>query len=39
MVSTLVTVAEDVKFQIEFNPKYVREYRQIGYETAGNGGF
>ena len=33
MVSTLVTVAEDVKFQIEFNPKYVREYRQIGYEN------
>ncbi len=31
--STLVTVAKDVKFQIEFNPKYVSEYRQIGYEN------
>lgn len=26
-------VAKDVKFQIEFNPKYVSEYRQIGYEN------
>lgn len=33
MVSTLVTVAEDVKFQIEFNPNYVQEYRQLGYEN------
>ncbi len=33
LISTLVTVAEDVKFQIEFNPKYVREYRQLGYEN------
>jgi Ca-activated chloride channel family protein len=33
LVSTLVTVAEDVKFQIEFNPNYVQEYRQIGYEN------
>lgn len=33
LVSTLVTVAEDVKFQIEFNPNYVRSYRQIGYES------
>lgn len=31
--STLFTVAKDVKFQIEFNPKYVAEYRQIGYEN------
>ncbi len=31
--STLFTVAKDVKFQIEFNPKYVSEYRQIGYEN------
>ncbi len=31
--STLFTVAKDVKFQIEFNPKYISEYRQIGYEN------
>lgn len=31
--STLFTVAKDVKFQIEFNPKYVAEYRQVGYEN------
>ncbi|MCR5108007.1 MAG: VWA domain-containing protein [Lachnospiraceae bacterium] len=31
--STLFTVAKDVKFQIEFNPKYVSEYRLIGYEN------
>lgn len=30
--STLVTVAKDVKAQIEFNPAEVLEYRQIGYE-------
>jgi Ca-activated chloride channel family protein len=33
LVSTLVTVAEDVKFQLEFNPRYVQSYRQIGYES------
>ena len=32
MASTLVTVAKDVKAQIEFNPENVAEYRQIGYE-------
>ena len=31
--STLFTVAKDVKFQTEFNPKYVSEYRLIGYEN------
>ncbi len=31
--STTVTVAKDVKFQIEFNPAVVSEYRQIGYEN------
>ena len=31
--STLFTVAKDAKFQIEFNPKYVSQYRQIGYEN------
>ncbi|WP_446714982.1 vWA domain-containing protein [Citrobacter sp. NCU1] len=32
MGQTLVTVAKDVKAQIEFNPQQVVEYRQIGYE-------
>ncbi|NRB38035.1 MAG: VWA domain-containing protein [Pseudomonadales bacterium] len=31
--ATLVTIAKDVKIQIEFNPDIVREYRLIGYET------
>ena len=31
--STLFTVAKDVKFQVEFNPKYVSEYRPVGYEN------
>ena len=31
--STLVTIAGDVKIQVEFNPAAVREYRLIGYET------
>ena len=30
---TLVTVAKDVKIQIEFNPKQARAYRLIGYEN------
>lgn len=29
--AALVTVAKDVKFQIEFNPKHVAGYRLIGY--------
>ena len=33
MGSTLVTVAEDVKFQVEFNPAVVAGYRLIGYEN------
>ncbi|HCI5131390.1 TPA: VWA domain-containing protein, partial [Escherichia coli] len=32
MRQTLITVAKDVKAQIEFNPARVTEYRQIGYE-------
>lgn len=32
MRQTFVTVAKDVKAQIEFNPNNVIEYRQIGYE-------
>ncbi len=30
--AALVTVAKDVKLQIEFNPKHVAAYRLIGYE-------
>lgn len=33
MMQTTVTVAKDVKFQVEFNPAEVAEYRQIGYEN------
>ncbi|WP_294243272.1 VWA domain-containing protein [uncultured Chryseobacterium sp.] len=29
----LYTIAKDVKIQIEFNPKYVKSYRLIGYEN------
>ena len=31
MSSTLVTVAKDVKIQVDFNPRKVRSYRLIGY--------
>ncbi|HET6585834.1 MAG TPA: VWA domain-containing protein, partial [Nannocystaceae bacterium] len=31
--STLVTIAKDVKIQVEFNPAEVAEYRLIGYEN------
>jgi len=31
--STLFTIASDLKFQVEFNPAQVKEYRLIGYET------
>ena len=31
--STLVTVAKDVKLQVEFNPAMVQSYRLIGYEN------
>ncbi len=31
--STLVTIAKDVKIQVEFNPKLVARYRLIGYEN------
>ena len=33
MSSTLMTIAKDVKIQIEFNPKLVSQYRLIGYEN------
>lgn len=31
--ATLMTIASDVKIQIEFNPQLVSEYRLIGYEN------
>jgi Ca-activated chloride channel homolog len=31
--STFMTVAKDVKLQIEFNPKFASAYRLIGYEN------
>jgi len=30
---TLVTIAKDVKIQIEFNPAVIRSYRLLGYEN------
>ena len=33
MGGTLITVAKDVKIQVEFNPKYVAGYRLVGYEN------
>lgn len=33
MGSTMLTIARDVKIQIEFNPAVVAEYRLIGYEN------
>ena len=33
MQSTLLTIAKDVKIQVEFNPAVVAEYRLIGYEN------
>ncbi|MCB1672605.1 MAG: VWA domain-containing protein [Gammaproteobacteria bacterium] len=33
MQSTLLTIAKDVKIQVEFNPAVVKEYRLIGYEN------
>ncbi|MAN76080.1 MAG: hypothetical protein CML24_02480 [Rhizobiales bacterium] len=35
MGGTLLTIAKDVKIQVEFNPQTVSEYRLIGYETRG----
>ncbi|WP_183816243.1 vWA domain-containing protein [Parvularcula dongshanensis] len=31
--SSMFPIAEDLKFQVEFNPSAVSEYRLIGYET------
>lgn len=33
LVGTLLTIAKDVKIQIEFNPQLVNSYRLIGYEN------
>lgn len=33
IVGSLVSIAQDVKIQVEFNPAEVAEYRLIGYET------
>jgi Ca-activated chloride channel family protein len=33
MNSTLLTIAKDVKIQVEFNPDLVAEYRLLGYEN------
>ena len=33
MTGTLVTIAKDVKIQVEFNPAQVAGYRLLGYEN------
>jgi Ca-activated chloride channel homolog len=33
LTGTLVTIAKDVKVQVEFDPAHVASYRQIGYEN------
>jgi Ca-activated chloride channel family protein len=33
LTGTLVTIAKDVKVQLDFDPKAVTSYRQIGYEN------
>ncbi len=33
LTSTLMTIARDVKIQVEFNPSVVAEYRLVGYEN------
>jgi Ca-activated chloride channel family protein len=33
LTGTLVTIAKDVKVQLDFNPETVQSYRQIGYEN------
>ena len=33
MTATLLTICKDVKFQVEFNPAVVAEYRLVGYEN------
>lgn len=31
--ATLLTIAKDVKLQVEFNPAWVKEYKLVGYEN------
>jgi len=33
LTGTLITIAKDVKIQVEFNPRQVKSYRLIGYEN------
>lgn len=33
MGATLLTIAKDVKLQVEFNPAWVKEYKLVGYEN------
>ncbi|MFT7511316.1 MAG: Ca-activated chloride channel family protein [Candidatus Omnitrophota bacterium] len=33
MSGTLLTIAKDVKIQVEFNPAYIQEYRLVGYDN------
>ena len=33
LISTLYTVADDVKLQLTFSPEYVESYRLVGYEN------
>lgn len=33
MMGTMVTIAKDVKIQVEFNPERVKEYRLVGYSN------
>ena len=33
MGGTLTTIAEDVNIQVEFNPREIKAYRLIGYES------
>ena len=33
MTATLLTICKDVKFQVEFNPAVVSQYRLLGYEN------
>ncbi|MGI6084843.1 MAG: vWA domain-containing protein [Acetivibrionales bacterium] len=33
MGGTLLTIAKDVKIQVEFNPEKIKEYRLVGYEN------
>jgi Ca-activated chloride channel family protein len=35
LTSTLITAAIDAKIQVEFDDRYVDEYRLIGYENRG----